>query len=350
MRGLNGTLLATVALASAEACDFTHDTVAAGYYGEIAEAGRAAVSAAGSGIKSQPAASATSPTSSTSAMSAMSSAPPMAIAPSNMNVPKGGSTSTPATSGSPAGSRSCDLSGRWIQTTHKTTDGLGNLQYAHNFLYYEIAQQGDAFTVSKSLLCGTSVAGGGAFAVTVDFSGPAASLRQRVNHNGRKGTSTPAANGCQINFDKQYMVFGATLPHYLDPATPLPSAEEPASGAQPGWEDWDGDGQPGITGVCSGTVAGKIFVAPREWTTLSGSVPDISAVFKLTLSWDQEPNVLAFDGSPFLGSSAVRAADASLHFVQLARLANDQATGDDAAICKSVVELAAVRTPEAAGM
>ena len=62
------------------------------------------------------------------------------------------------------------------------------------------------------------------------------------------------------------------------------------------------------------------------------------------------PNVMAFDGSPFLGSSAVRAADASLHFAQLARLQDDQATGDDAAICKSLRTLAPMLTPEAAGL
>jgi hypothetical protein len=145
-------------------------------------------------------------------------------------------------------------------------------------------------------------------------------------------------------------VYGATLPYYLDPATTLPTAEEPAAGGQPGWEDWDGDGNPGITGLCSGTVSGKIFGASREWSSLSGSVPDVRSVFKVATSWDQEPNVMSFDGSPFLGSSAVRAADASLHFVQFARLSESQAVGDDAAVCKSIAALAPVLTPEAAGM
>jgi hypothetical protein len=47
---------------------------------------------------------------------------------------------------------------------------------------------------------------------------------------------------------------------------------------------------------------------------------------------------------------AVRAADASLHFAQLARLKDGQATGDDAAICNALVELGPTLTPEAAGM
>jgi hypothetical protein len=343
MRRLKGTLWTTVALASTGACDFTHDSVAPGYYDDIAAtAGRAAVSAAGSGNKSG------APTA--VEMRAMSSVTMPAAAMPTTASPV---TSPPATTAQPASSKpaaSCDLSGRWLQTVHKTTDGLGNLQYAHNYFYYEIAQQAETFTVSKSLLCGTSVIGGGAFAVTVEFNGALASLRQHVSHNGRTGRSVSAANGCMVTFDKQYMVFGATLPHYLDPVNPLPSSEEPATNGKPGWEDWDGDGNPGITGICSGTVTGKIFVAPREWSTLTGSVPNVSSLFKLSMNWEQEPNVMAFDGSPFLGSSAVRAADASLHFVQFARLSDDQASGDDAALCKRIVELAPMLTPEAAGM
>jgi hypothetical protein len=83
---------------------------------------------------------------------------------------------------------------------------------------------------------------------------------------------------------------------------------------------------------------------------MSGTVPNVASVFKLPLNWDQEPNVMAYDGSPFLSSTAVRAADASLHFVQFARLQPSQAMGDDAALCKGLVALAPMLTPEAAGM
>jgi hypothetical protein len=82
---------------------------------------------------------------------------------------------------------------------------------------------------------------------------------------------------------------------------------------------------------------------------MSGTVPSVGSVFTLPLQWDQEPNVMAYDGSAFLGAEAVRAADASLHYAQFARLSPDQATGDDAAICKSIVKLAPTLTPKAAG-
>ena len=85
------------------------------------------------------------------------------------------STSTSTSSGSGSGG-GCDLSGRWMMTVHKVTDGLGNLQTSHNYFYYELAQTGDALTVKKSMLCGTDTIGGGDFAITVDFKGAFPSL------------------------------------------------------------------------------------------------------------------------------------------------------------------------------
>jgi hypothetical protein len=45
----------------------------------------------------------------------------------------------------------CDLSGRWLSTVRTVTDALGQQQIARSYVYYEIAQQGDAFTVSKGI-------------------------------------------------------------------------------------------------------------------------------------------------------------------------------------------------------
>lgn len=244
----------------------------------------------------------------------------------------------------------CDLSGRWLSTLHYVTDALGQLQYAHAYVYYEIAQQGDAFMITKGLHCGDDAIGGGALAATVDFKKSWAGCIGRVNYQGRTGSSVQTASGCKIDLAKWYIVRGATLPYYLDPAKPLPTAEEKGTDTTPGWEDWDGDGNPGISGYITGAVTGKIFVAPRSWTALSGTVAAPGNVFKLALQWEQQQNVMSYDGSPLLGTEAARAANATLHFSQFARLSADQAVGDDAAICKSVVELAPTLTPEAAGM
>lgn len=320
-------------LLAASACDYTHDVVDPGSYGVMtAEAGRNATPAV-SGAGGAMAAPASNP--------AQSTLPATAAA---------ASSATPAPRMA-AAAGACDLSGKWLLALHTVTDGLGNLQYTHEYIYYEIEQAAEALTVKKSLFCSSSTAGGGTFAVTVDYT-PAtqAALLKNVKETGRTGTSMSVAGGCKIQFAKQYRVLGATLPYYLDPATTLPSANDMAASGKPGWEDWDADGRPGVTGNCSGTVNGKIFVASRQWNVLSGTVPNVSSVIELGVDWDMEPNVMAFDGSPFLGSSAVRAAGASLHFAQLARLSNEQVAADDATTCKNLVALAPTLTPEAAGM
>jgi len=343
-------LTAAALLLCAGACDYSRDYVAPGFYGVMTQAGRAAASpAANSGtIKtSKPEAGTSAPlfpaagsgTTSGGATAGATARP--AVGPAITN-PTTGSSASPATA--------CDLSGAWLVTVHRVTDGLGNLQTVHDYYFYEIAQQGDALSVTRSLKCGADVVGGGAFAVTVSYAGAQAGVMKHVSHDGRTGTSVSAAGGCQIELAEQYTVGGATVPYYLDPSTTLPTVDDMATGTMPGWEDWDEDGKPGITGVLEGTIAGEVYTAAREWSRFSGTATNVSSLVELRVQWDQEPNVMSFEGSPFLGSSAVRAADASLHFVQLARLSADQASGEDLAMCQRLVELAPTLTPKAAGM
>jgi hypothetical protein len=269
-----------------------------------------------------------------------------AAAPTGSNLAGSGAAGNPAMP--PAGG-DCDMTGRWISTSHLVADALGEPQYTHYFNYFEIEQQGSSFTIKKGLLCDSDSVGVGDFAATSKFVGARESVVKRVNYAGQKGSSSLAAAGCKVDFEKWYVVRGATVPYYLDPSIPLPTLEQKASGSTPGWEDWDADGNPGITGIVSGIVSGKIFVAPRLWTQSTGTVADTKSVIKLSTQWNTEQNMLSYDGTPLLGSEAVRAADATLHFTQMARLAANQATGDDLAICKSILELAPSLTPAAAG-
>jgi hypothetical protein len=355
MRTLGISVLPTaVVVAMGSACDYTHDAVTPGYYGVTqAGSGGAAQSttsrpASDNTMTATPPIGAAGSAGSTNASASTSNTSPTST--STMAIATAGSGSAGSQPTNSNGAASCDLSGSWLFTMHKTTDGLGNLQYIHTYLYYEIQQQADSFTVKKSLFCGMDVIGGGDFAVTVTYDAAIAGIMKNVSHNGRTGSSVATSGGCKVDFAKQYTVVGATLPYYLDPSTTLPTADDMAGGGKPGWEDWDSDGNPGVTGVCAGTVTGKIYTAAREWSTMTGVVPNVASVFELPLDWDEEPNVMAFDGSPFLGSSAVRAADASLHFVQFARLQPNQVSGDDAALCKSLVALGPTLTPIAAGM
>jgi hypothetical protein len=244
----------------------------------------------------------------------------------------------------------CDLTGRWLATVHTATDALGQIQTIHTYVYYEIERQGDGYAITKGLQCGGDGVAEGLFAVNADFSRSWAGTRSRVSYAGRPVSSTQTASGCDVRFGKWYVVQGATYPHYTDPNIPMPTLEQPASGGMPGWEDWDEDGQPGITGYISGIVTGKVFVAPRVWTELGGVVASTADLMKLPVKWDQQYNMLSYDGTELLTSEAVRAADPSLHFAELARLTDSQAVGDDAAICAAVIDLAKTLTPTAAGL
>ena len=317
------------------ACEYDRDRISAGYYGAV-QAGRGGQSGQSGQVTRPPA---PGPRTQQQAVAGMMTA-------GAAGMPAAGAAATP----SPA-ANGCDMSGRWLGTLHTVTDALGNLQYAHSYLYYEISQQADTFSITKGLLCGDDAAGGGSLSVMVDFRASWAAAMSKVSFAGRKGTSAPAASGCQIDLEPWYEVKGATLPHYLDPDVALPTSEQAASGSTPGWEDWDNDGNPGITGTLSGAISGKIFTAPRRWTSASGSAADTKSSIRLALQWDVEANVMGYDGSPLLASSAVRAADSKLHFAQLVRVTPEQVpTSDDAQICKRIVELAPMLTPEASGM
>lgn len=242
----------------------------------------------------------------------------------------------------------CDLGGRWLLTLHTVTDAIGQFQTIHRWLYYEIERTDGGHALTKGLLCGDEGVAEGAFAVKADFSPSWQAAMERVSFIGREVRSLEGSGGCNVHVGRWYTVKGATTPHYTDPGIPLPGPDQPASGSTPGWEDWDGDGNPGITGSLTGSVVGKVFVAPRLWTELSGTVADTGAgTLRLGVQWDQEPNLVGYDGSPILTSQAVRAADPNLHFAEMARLQPGQAVGDDASICAAVRELAATLTPNA---
>ena len=267
----------------------------------------------------------------------------MAVTPVDASVPEGSSPEVDLDA------LDCELSGRWLATTHLTTDAIGALQFGHYYEYYELAQEGDKLTITKGFMCYADAVGDGTLAADVDFSGANAALPSRVRYDGRTGSITKGPDGCRIELEKWYTVRGATTPHYLDPANELPDADQQASGSTPGWEDWDSDGEPGVTGVLTGIISGKIFVAPRLWTTMSGTATDASH-FTLGVKWNQEQNVMAFDGSPLLATEAAIAPDPSHHFAEFRRLSEDQASSDDDLdVCAEIIELAPELTPDGAG-
>lgn len=356
--------VAALCLSAVGGCKFDEDTVAPGVYGafesDMAASGTGAAtagSATGGGASAggtggvSTAGTAVSETGASGGAMAGTATP-------GTGEPTAGGGSQETVDGSTGGAGMdlpvaaqgpCDLSGPWLGTLHLVTDALGNLAITHYYTYLEITQTGDAFTVDRGFLCGNDSVANGLLAADVDFSSSWAALPSRARYDGRTGQSTEVAGGCQVDFARWYSVRGATVPYYLDPGTTMPALEQQASGDQPGWEDWDEDGNPGITGVITGAVDGKLFVAPRDWTEMSGVMPDVSARFKIPVKWNMEPNVLSFEGSPLLATEAVVASDPDLHFAEFARLTPEQAQGDEVAICQTIIRLAPSLTPEGAG-
>jgi hypothetical protein len=335
------------AVASVAGC--APDQVGPGYYG-AADAGTAATSSTGSTLSAVTAASGDTAQAGISGAAGDGSMLPSAGT-GAANAGSGGTGAAPmpntAGSGAAPGASACDMSGRWLVTRHEVADGLGQLQTSHSWLYYEIEQQGDLFTVKKGLNCGHGVVQRTLLGANVDMhlSWPAVLVKSR--DDGRTGTSKASAGGCEIHFDKITRAEGVTVPYYNDPSIPLAAMNDQAMGTTPGWEDWDADGHPGITLVLSGGITGEVYVAVRSYNELSGTAPDTSHTLKLADSWDQTENCLGYNGSPALTGQGVRASDPSFHFAELARLDPSQATGDDAAICAAIRSLAPTLTPNA---
>ncbi len=243
----------------------------------------------------------------------------------------------------------CDLSGRWIATDHEVSTGLGAQEAAHTWWYLELSQTGSAGTVTKGLDCGQNVRGISAVAANVDYPNTWPALLTKVTQTGRTFTSTGAASGCAVTFEKYYVVLGATVSFYMDPSQTMPTVSQKATSTTPGWEDWDNDGNPGITLNTTGLVTGQLYISTRESTIWSGTVAASSSTFQLADNWTSETDTLGYNGSSLLTSPSSKDNDASLHFVEFARLSATQATGDDATTCTAIRSLAPSLTPSGAG-
>jgi hypothetical protein len=255
-----------------------------------------------------------------------------------------------ASGGPGPGDAGCDLTGRWLVSQRVLAVAIGQQQAAHTWLYYEIRQQGADVVVQKGLHCGFDVVKKTSLAASVDSSAAWPALLQRNSSAGRRGRFVREGDRCRLQFAREYVVRGATLPHYADPAQKLPGRTEQAQAAQPGWEDWDGDGQPGISlKVSSPLASGTLYTCQRDWTEYDGLVDPGAGKVKLAVKYggEQVPLGRSPGAAQAIESSSTPSSDASAHFVYLHRLDDGQATGDDAAICAAIRSLRATLVPEA---
>jgi hypothetical protein len=250
---------------------------------------------------------------------------------------EGGTPATPA----------CDLNGRWLIALRVLADALGQTQASHNWFYYEMRQDGEDVTVTRGLQCGLEVVHVSALGADVDAQNAWPSLLAHDSDTGRKGTMQATASGCQLDIEKRYTVRGATLPFYADPNQTMPTASQQASGCTPGWEDWDGDGHPGITLTVSGAATGHLYCAQRDWNQYSGAIAQNATSFTVPATWDSGQDVLGYDGSSLITGSSVPDPDASQHYAVFVKLGPSQATGDDTATCAAVRALVPTLAPSA---
>jgi hypothetical protein len=225
-------------------------------------------------------------------------------------------------------------------------EALGVRQAIRTWFFYEIAQSGEALTVSKGLHCGYDVVPLVPLGANVDLRKAFPKLMSENPHAGRKGTSKVNGAGCAVAFDRIYSVDGATAAYYRDPSHPLPTPEQQATGSTPGWEDFDADGKPGSSYSITGLVSGKIHIAGRTSSEWTGTVPNVTNVFTLANNGSTEEALLGYEGSELLASTFVKANDPTLHIAEMARLGDGQAVGDDTAVCQAVRTLAPTLTPK----
>ncbi len=193
-----------------------------------------------------------------------------------------------SSSGSEGGAATCNMTGYWLAVQHTVAVSLGFNEIGHIYLYYDLTQTGDTIKVNHGLHCGLDVVqdpanplGGGS-----SVSEPSGLDQQDEgqaygNQPARTGTMTMASSGCQFHLNKYYVVRGATLSYYDDPNNTMSASMAIASGCgmnfsncqTPGSEDWDNDGNPGITLAVSGTATGSIYAAQRDFSEYFGTVP-----------------------------------------------------------------------------
>jgi hypothetical protein len=261
-------------------------------------------------------------------------------------------TSARATSdaGGPATTVGCDLSGRWLVADRQVANGLGAEEAGHEWFYFEMSQTGSQVTVTNGFSCGGNVTGISQVAANVDYHKTWPAMQTYDVQTGRTGTSTATSSGCSVSFEKYYEIIGASVPYYLQNlSAALPTASQEAMGTSPGWQDWDNDGNPGITMNVTGLTTGQIYVSIRKYSQWSGDIAAGSSNFTLADDWDSDTDLLGYSGSSLLTStaSASKDNDASLHFATFARLSATQATGDDTAICTAIRSLAPMLAPKA---
>ena len=249
---------------------------------------------------------------------------------------------------------SCDLSGRWIEVQVTRATALGAAQKATNWFFHEISQDGDDFTITRSLSCGLKVTG--TTTVTLSDATMEAIAKRASTSTGRTGSFAPTADGkCAFVLHRGYTLYGATPGPFLtdhwkngDPDKELDSFPPLPASADEGMEDWDADGKEGIT---LSTGLGPRYVAQRHWTSEQGMVPQgfddrFGGDGVVVVTYDAQEKV-STQTSPLLQTGSTPINPGYSHFLRVDERLEEVTTGahPERDTCKNVVAIALTDLP-----
>jgi hypothetical protein len=144
--------------------------------------------------------------------------------------------------------------------------------------------------------------------------------------------------------EKTWEVLGVTRSHYLNPKIPMPDVNQPAKDGQPGWEDWDKDGNPGLTLEITGFASGQTYVIKRSWDSAQGVVEPGADKIKLALQGEEFQTKL---GGNVKDPGNALAANPDEHFIWMKRVPGPVVLGStDQETCEKVRAIKGQHIPE----
>ena len=251
----------------------------------------------------------------------------------------------------------CSLTGKWISVQRTLSVAVVSReqvkQSAHSWGYWEFEQNGVEAVAVKGLRCGFQVVSRST-TIPVNITVSRAiwdADTTRSSNNGRSATYGATGDGCYLHIERRYVVRGATVDYFMDPSADLEEAQTQASEIVPGWEDWDGDGHPGITFTVSGLASGELYLALREWHEYRGTTPRGAQKFEVGMIWNTEQVTLGKDREGLSSADTISSVEPSENFIWFVRVdgleqwdvAEDT---DDLAVCVRVRELKDQLLPE----
>jgi hypothetical protein len=163
-----------------------------------------------------------------------------------------------------------------------------------------------------------------------------------MSSTGRTGTFVKQTDKCHLTLPIEYVIRGATVSYYRDPATTLPamgSAAAGPGGMPPGWEDWDNDTNPGFSlNINSPLAKGTLYLATRDTNAIDNTTVTSAAVFKVLMTFTTTQSVLgtAAGSSPLITQGGTPYDNVDSHFTYFSKLQDGQAVGTDTQICEQV--------------